>query len=179
MSRWSAVLLVYLSAALAGCISTPIVTPSTPVGSLSEATVNPIVTPTPTVTLEPVPTIPVPTPLPGLGIVHGRLVQETGQPMGNVQVRLGDIVWFEGQEGQDGLVISEQSRAPQTISDAQGNFVIVDVKPGTYGLVVADSTSLDPIFVRDRTTSRALLIEVKRDKIVDLGKVLVNPFSTQ
>jgi len=177
MSRRSAVLLVYFSAALAGCISTPIVTPGTPVGPLSEATVGPIATPT--VTLEPAPTITIPTPLPGLGIVHGRLVQETGQLMVNTQVRLGEVVWFQGQEGQDGLVVSEQSRAPQTISDAQGNFVIVDVKPGTYGLVVVDSTSSDPIFVRDRVTSRALLIEVKKDKIVDLGKVLVNPFSTQ
>ena len=179
MSRWSGVLLVYLSATLAGCTGTPIVTPSTPVGPLPEATVGAIVTPMPTVTLEPVPTIPVPTPSLGLGVVHGRLIQETGQPIDNTQVRLGDIIWFQGQEGQDGLVISERSRAPQTISDAQGNFVIVDVSPGTYGLVVADPTGPEHIFVRDQTTGRALLVEVKKDKIVDLGKVVVNLSSTQ
>ena len=179
MSRWNGVLLVYLSATLVGCNGTPIVTPSTPAGPLLEATVSPIVTPTPTVTLEPIPTILVPTPSLGLGVIHGQLIQETGQAIGNTQVRLGDIVWFQGQEGQDGLVISERSRAPQTISDAQGNFVIADVSPGTYGLVVADPTSPEFVFVRDQTTGRALLVEVKKDKIVDLGKVIVNPSSTQ
>jgi hypothetical protein len=179
MSRWNRVLLVYLLATLVGCTGTPIVTPSTPAELLSEAAVGPTVTPMPTVTPEPVPTITIPTPSVGLGVVRGWLIQETGQPIGNTQVRLGDIVWFEGQEGQDGLVISERSRAPQTISDAQGRFVIADVSPGTYGLIVADPTSTEPIFVRDRTTGRTLLIEVKMDKIVDLGKVVVNLSSTQ
>jgi hypothetical protein len=178
MSRWSAVLLIYFSATLAGCTGTPIVTPSTPIGPLSEATVSSTVRPMPTVTLEPVlTTIPVPTPSLGLGVIHGQLIQETGQPIGNTQVRLGDVVWFQGQEGQEGLVVSERSRAPQTISDAQGNFVLADVSPGTYGLVVADPNSPEHIFVRDPTTGRALLIEVEKDKIVDLGKVVVNLFS--
>jgi len=177
LSRWSGVLLVYLSATLTGCTGTPIVTPSTPIGPLSEATVSPIATPMPTVTLEPVLTIPVPAPSLGLGVIHGQLIQETGQPIINTQVRLGDVVWFQGQEGQEGLVVSERSRAPQTISDAQGNFVLADVSPGTYGLVVADPNSPEHIFVRDPTTGRALLIEVEKDKIVDLGKVVVNLFS--
>jgi hypothetical protein len=131
----------------------------------------------PTVTLEPVLTILVPTPSLGLGVIHGQLIQETGQPIGNTQVRLGDVVWFQGQEGQDGLVISERSRAPQTIGDTQGNFVIADVSPGTYGLVVSDPNSPEHIFVRDRTTGRALLVEVKKDKVVDLGKVVVDLLS--
>jgi hypothetical protein len=177
MSRWSGVLFVYLSATLTGYTGTPIVTPSTPIGPLSETTVSPIAMPMPTVTLEPVLTIPVPTPSLGLGVIHGQLIQETGQPIINIQVRLGDVVWFQGQEGQDGLVISERSRAPQTISDAQGNFVIADVSPGTYGMVVADPNSPEHIFVRDRTTGRALLVEVKKDKVVDLGRVVVDLLS--
>jgi hypothetical protein len=82
-------------------------------------------------------------------------------------------VWFEGKEGEEGVVLAERGKAPQTVSDSWGRFVIVDVAPDTYGLGVHELNSDAVLFVPNDAGDKILQVEVKADSTIDLGEIEV------
>jgi hypothetical protein len=146
--------------------------PEAPISPV-EAPDSPIPTPTPEVSLGPPPPLVVPTPAAGLGVVTGTIKRANGSPIGDAPVRLGVIVWFDDKEGEEGIVVADRGRAPQTVSDAWGRFVIVDVEPDTYGLGVHEINSDGLFFIPGDTGDTILQVEVKADSTLDLGEIEV------
>lgn len=149
--------------------------PASPEAPISPVEVpdSPIPTPTPEVSLGTPPPLAVPTPSAGLGVVSGRIVNADGSPLGDAPIRLGTIVWFDGKEGDEGIVVADRRKAPQTVSDSWGRFVIVDVEPDTYGFGVHELNSDAMFFVPGDTGDKILQVEVKADSTVDLGEIEV------
>lgn len=72
---------------------------------------------------------------PSLGGAMGRvLVRSTGQPMSGIAIYLGEQLPLE--PGPEYAITFQQDSSPHTMLDADGFFVITDVKPGTYALVL-------------------------------------------
>jgi len=61
----------------------------------------------------------------------------------------------------------EPSAAPRTITDALGRFVLNNLKPGTYTLI------LDGVTVQyqlaDEATGETIMVDVKPGEVIDLG----------
>jgi hypothetical protein len=153
--------------------ATQLSSPEAPISPVQRPN-SPIPTPTPEVSLGTPPPLVLPTPSSDLGVVHGRIVYPNGSPIGAAPVRLGAIVWFDGKEGEEGIVLAERGTAPQTVSDAWGRFVIAGVAPDTYGLGVHELNSDGTLFVPDDTGDKILQVEVKAGSTIDLGEIEVN-----
>ena len=135
---------------------------------------SPLPAPTPTITPTPpgpAPDLDVPTPAPGKAVVHGEVYGLDQMPVADAAVRLGELVWFEGYEGEDGVVISDRLHSPQSLSDPWGRFIISDLDPDkSYGVFVQREQDQAPIALTDGEGGR-LLVEPEPDEVVDLGRI--------
>jgi len=107
---------------------------------------------------------PFPTSQPGMGTVRGAL---TGMMGGDLYLAKllpdDDFPLFEFEMG-----VSAKATMYET-----GEFIIIDVPPGRYGLVFW--TPLNSFLINDPKTGTTLIIAVEEDKLVDLGKIASSP----
>ena len=118
---------------------------------------------------------PIATPIPmatqdaRLGQISGRLFVRRGSrsvPMKSVMLFLGPIVRSE-VTGGDGVVALDQVNAPQAEVQDDGSFVIRNVPPGRYGIVV--DIDDDKLLLNDPIDGTAFIHEIKGNETVDLG----------
>ena len=110
----------------------------------------------------------VPTPQPGTGIVIGSVIIETvGKPMASVEVFLGTPIGADEETPLFGL---DPSVAPSSVTDAYGRFVITDVPPGKY--VVILWSPVNSIMARDVKNGTPLVISVDDQRVVDVGELV-------
>jgi hypothetical protein len=118
---------------------------------------------------------PIATPIPmatqdaRLGQISGRLFVRRGSrsvPMKSVMLFLGPIVRSE-VTGGDGVVALDQVNAPQAEVQDDGSFVIRNVPPGRYGIVV--DIDDDKLLLNDPIDGTAFIHEIKGNETIDLG----------
>ncbi len=137
--------------------------------------ISPLATPTPKlatpIPLEALPTIEIPLPAEGVGVVYGRVIDNKGYPIANTTVRLGGVLWLEGQENQEGLVMSDRYRSPQSQTDEWGNFVITDITPDKYGIVVVAPYKDEALFVVDSAGDKLQIIDVQPGSVIKVEEI--------
>jgi len=144
----------------------PVVSPAAGTSPLSPvATVSPTEVPSPTPST-------IPTPSPGLGVIHGRLVDEAGDPVPDFPLFLG-ITWtLQTDAGPEDVLLLDTSHAPKTRTDEQGYFVFVDVEPNTYGIHYGMLGDIGAAFAREEGTQNALLYELAPDSVLDVDEIV-------
>lgn len=101
-----------------------------------------------------------PTSQPGMGTVRGALTGMMG----------GDLYLAKLLPDDDfPLFELEMGVSPKATMYETGEFIIIDVPPGRYGLVFW--TPLNSFLINDPKTGTTLIVTVQADKLIDLGKV--------
>jgi len=107
------------------------------------------------------------TPSFGKGSVKGQLAVEPKGDLTGLTVYLGEAIKIEGQF-TGGLL--NTSKAPFSLVDPlTGNFLIKDVDPGTYVLVIYEVVAGGRAYQDE--SGNIMSIEVKPNEIIDLGTI--------
>ncbi len=107
---------------------------------------------------------PVPTPSSGKATVTGRLISETdSSPYKQTEVRLAQVFRKDNQ----GAFVLDTSHAPGAFTDENGYFVITEVSPAEYVVVVGDPMGSYMIIPDGNDNARTWTVEA--DKTLDLS----------
>lgn len=117
------------------------------------------------------PSIELPTPVDNMATVGGTLYLDANgeplRPLANVRIFLGTV--HVSEDGTRRLAGYSEHTSPQSVTDAEGRFVIYAVPPDTYNLVVV--RYLDPVFMTDYKTGKSLVFTLEADDVLDLGEI--------
>ncbi len=106
------------------------------------------------------------------GAVKGRLISKTHNvPLQNLIIYLGNLVPLEPGPGY--LVVIDYNTSPQSPLDPAGYFVMPNVTPGTYGLVVW-APFKGQILMDTMQADKQLLVTITAGQVVDLGDIFVD-----
>lgn len=106
------------------------------------------------------------------GAITGVLLDEQGAPVTDLAVFLADLV--DGPQPGSKMITFQLGSSKRGPTDAQGNFAIDDIKPGSYTLVIyTPGGGSTPIPPPGGAPGSAILVEVKAGQTVDLGKLQV------
>ncbi len=105
-----------------------------------------------------------PTPNPTIGGVKGILIdKDTQQPIANAYILLLVVT-------DDGMWQFDFQNSPRGQSDDKGAFIISDVTPGTYGILVFEnSNTSSPSAVVSDNAGKELIIKVAPGQVSDIG----------
>jgi hypothetical protein len=129
--------------------------------------VTPVAVPTATV-----PAIPTPgTPTPGKATVTGRaLALDTGAPFVNMVIRLAPVLHLDSNPNDDTFVL-DNGNSPAAITNSQGYFVLANVDPKEYVVIVGDvDTSYAVATVQP---DKAKVWKLTADQVTDVGEIRV------
>ena len=147
--------------ALSGCTNqpAPILSPLntiTPIKSI-------VSTPEPTIT-------PVKLADPTKGGVNGRIMlRSTNLPASDVAIYLGEHLPINN--GESYVITIQENSSPHVPTDQNGRFGLVDIKPGTYALVLW--TPKRTMVVADpKQPTEEFQVVIKPGQITDLGDIL-------
>jgi hypothetical protein len=105
-----------------------------------------------------------PTTQPGTGSAKG-VIQLKGKPVTDVEMYLAPLI--KDSNGQESIVALDLATNPWGPTDSQGAFVIPNVAPGDYGLVLVTVTSQFHLLYPDKHQS--VLVMIQAGQQVDLG----------
>lgn len=129
------------------------------------------ITPIP-VTVVPALFSPLQKPVEGRGMVVGRVFNLAGTlPISMTPVYLGRV--YRDSSG-GGLFALDVANAPQSVTQADGSFVIADVEPAEYVLAVGDARSIKTPSVLSEPNGDARAFRVEAEVVTDLGDVRVD-----
>lgn len=165
-SWWFSVLLGLVSIALYACQPSTTETFESPLPfespmTSSETTPSPVSAPT----------LEIPTPSSGLSVVAGRLVatSPSGRALLSGDIYLAPVQYAEGgTEPFPYIRLDPDQDAKATLRNEQGEFVILAVQPGSYGLVI--HTPVSDYVVPDGEGG-FLVLELEPDQLVDVGSI--------
>jgi hypothetical protein len=111
-------------------------------------------------------------PQPGMATVVGQVVEvDSGDPLGDVIIRLAEVVREEEGEGE-GVFLLNHSSSPGARTDQKGYFVFPDIKPGEYVVVVGEGENMnDYDIIEDGDTGKAKVWNATVDEISDWGVI--------
>lgn len=105
------------------------------------------------------------------GIV-GKLQDEQNNPIAGEVVRAAIVVWNEDKT--TGNFIIDGARSPSTISDENGVFVLMNIPPQEYVIIVGD-IEVDPIVIPESEGSNiAKIFAPVIDEILDVGILTID-----
>ena len=123
--------------------------------------------PAPTIIGVPTPT-PIPRPEPGKAMVTGKLFSTTSdKPLPNTVVWLAEVV----RQGEQGAYVLDSVFSPGVYADENGIFVISNVGPGEYVIVVGDPESRHEIIAE--SSGKAKVWNIPADQIYNVGELKV------
>lgn len=131
----------------------PLAAPDSPLAAVNSPLPTPAESPAPTDTA---------------GSIVGRIlvVKPEGEiPVANILVGLAEVIYDE--EGVAKVGGYEPSRAIRVPTDAYGRFVMNNVKPGTYTLIL--DAVVQQYQLADEETGYTIMAEVKAGEVADLG----------
>ncbi len=112
---------------------------------------------------------PLPTLAPGKAMMIGRVVSdETSQPIPKRPVWLSEVV----RQGDQAIFILNTISAPSGSTDQQGRFVIANVDPKEYVIVVGDPYANDYDIISE-APDKARVWKLEPDETLDLGELRV------
>ena len=116
-------------------------------------------------------TVTVPAPDNNTGVITGRLFStKMGAPLSKMGVYLGEYIYLT--PGPDYMVSLRQESSPHTITDAGGNFLIVDVQPGEYPIIAW--TPINSYVIPGESGEKELVIVVVAGQVTDLGEIRID-----
>ncbi|MFN8491997.1 MAG: hypothetical protein U0350_30630 [Caldilineaceae bacterium] len=121
---------------------------------------------------------PKPTTTEKTGAVIGQLVVKTAKgdkPVKNAIIGLAAVVPDKAGARVAGY---DASTAPRTDLDDQGRFVLNDVPPGQYGIIL-DSVMSQYLLKDPKNLQNSLLINVKANQVTDLDKLVYETLPLQ
>ena len=147
MSRKLSLFLLILTLLLTACGQT-----STPVPSVVVAT----------------PTPPAP-PDPGFATSTGRIVNEAGEGVPRIIVRLAEVA--RGVEGRGGAFILDVAHSPSTFTDEAGYFIFTNIKGAEYVIVIGDVEITGVYEIIPQANGKARIFDMPADQVSDLGVI--------
>jgi hypothetical protein len=146
------------------------VEPAATVQVVSPGDVQGGMTPIP-VTVVPALFSPLEKPAAGRGMVVGRVFNLAGTlPISLTPVYLGRVY----RSGSGGLFALDVANAPQSLTQADGSFVIADVEPAEYVLAVGSASSIKTPSVLAEPNGDVKAFTVTQDVVTNLGDVRVD-----
>jgi|YNPNPStandDraft_1061719.scaffolds.fasta_scaffold29449_3 hypothetical protein len=113
--------------------------------------------------------IPSPTPLPrplsGKATVTGRVVSLSNQPVPQVAVWLAEVI----RQGDQGVFVLDSRSSLGAYTDERGVFVIPNVSPGEYVIVVGDPEAQYEIITE--SSGKAKVWYIPPDQIFEIGEL--------
>jgi len=104
---------------------------------------------------------------PDLTGIHGVILDQQNNPMSNVVVRAAVVVWNEDRTA--GNFVLDGSQSPSTISDDKGVFVLMNIIPQEYVLIVGD-IDVNPIVIPESEESnKAKIFLPTMGEVLDVG----------
>jgi len=108
---------------------------------------------------------------PTMGGITGILNSvSTGEPLRNTVVRLAKVYWNE--DNTDGAYVLEGATSPSTVSNDQGLFIIANIEPADYVLVVGEVIGIHEII--SNPDGSAKIYTVQSGNILDIKTLDVN-----
>jgi hypothetical protein len=115
----------------------------------------------------PTPT-PIPRPEPGKATITGNLFStNSDKPLPNTAVWLAEVV----RQGEQGAYVLDAVFSPGVYADENGIFVISNVIPGEYVIVVGDPESQHEII--SESSGKAKVWDIPADQIYDVGELTI------
>lgn len=115
--------------------------------------------------------LPSPTPLftpePGRATVIGRVISLSSQPVLQVPVWLAEVV----RQGEEGVYVLDSRSSPGAYADDKGFFVIPNINPGEYVIIVGDPEGSYEIITEP--SGRARVWNIPPNQIFDIGELKV------
>jgi len=108
----------------------------------------------------------VPSVVPNTGLVYG-VIEYNGKPLPKTTFFLADVL--EDEKGKEIATSLDRVSAPMSVTDANGLLKFYNVKPGRYGLILAEGMNTYLLLYPD--TGEAILITVRDGGEIDLGLI--------
>ncbi len=123
----------------------------------------------PTATLMPTPTYAAPSA--DKTTVIGRVVNTSGQPYQNLTVRLAEV-YYATDDPTQGAYVLDAAFSPGGITDQDGYFIIPDIKPMDYVLVLGSPDAAYKIIENEE--GKAKVWHTEAGKILDMGEIILD-----
>lgn len=112
-------------------------------------------------------------PAEGRGMVVGRVFNLAGTvPISLTPVYLGRV--YRDSSGTGGLFALDVANAPQSVTQADGSFVIANVEPAEYILAVGNASSIKSPSVLSEPNGDVRAFRVEGDVVTNLGDTRVD-----
>lgn len=106
----------------------------------------------------------------GKALVVGRILSlQSGEPLTDTIVMMAEVF----RQGEAGAYVLDAARSPSTFTDGEGNFVIANVDPGEYVIIIGDPYQ-EPTIIEDEATQKAATWQVVADQVLDVADLVVN-----
>ncbi len=108
-------------------------------------------------------------PQPGLATVTGVVIHQKSQkPVINVPVFLAEVY----RQGDSGAFVLDGAHSPQSVTDSDGRFAVVDIPAGDYVLVIGNPEVNDYDIIEDNN-GKAQVWTADADNILDMAVIEV------
>jgi len=105
--------------------------------------------------------------------LYGLVMNKDGTPLANEVARLGEVIWNEDRS--EGNFVIDGAWSPSTITDENGFFSFINIKPGEYVIVVRDINT-NPIIVPDpENSNEAAIYLTKPNEMINIGAIVIDP----
>lgn len=115
---------------------------------------------------------PIPQPSAGLGVIHGRLIDEAGMPVPNFPLYLAAVWILQTEAGPEEILLMDTAQALATTTDDDGYFIFPDVEPGKHGIHYGQPSDVGAAFAREQDSQDAILYELAADSVLDAGEII-------
>lgn len=112
---------------------------------------------------------PIPTPKPGEGQLIGIVKNNNGDPIQNIPIRLAQVY----RQGEEGTFILDTSHSPSSISSSEGEFILLEIPPAEYLLVVGKPEDNNYIIYQDKN-GKPVTYNIEDGEILNIGTIQVD-----
>ena len=114
--------------------------------------------------------LPIPTPQTNTGVIHGKLLSlDSNKPVEFSKIVLASKVYIDPENHF--FISIKENTSPQTISSESGYFIIINIPPGEYLLVLTTPSNTFPV-VDDN--SEEINLSITGGELIDLGELFTN-----
>jgi hypothetical protein len=104
------------------------------------------------------------------GVVRGRVISAlTTEPLASTVVAMAQVT----RQGEEGAFVLNSASSPMNVSDVDGYFIIPNVPPGEFVMIVGDPYDVHEIILNPET-EMAQTYFVEQGRVTEVGEVVVD-----